>query len=161
MGLAINEIRLPEGSNKKFKRVGRGIGSGKGKTCGSGGKGQKGRSGVAINGFEGGQMPIHRRLPKRGFYNYNRKEFEVINLDDLNRLLESGIIKAGDTLDSTRLEKLGLVANNKDGIKLLARGEIKSKTKFTIKVDNASQKAIDTLKSAGVLVELPKETLVG
>lgn len=156
MALTVNQVKLPEGSNLKFKRVGRGIGSGKGKTCGRGGKGQKGRSGVSLNGFEGGQMPIHRRLPKRGFTNFNRVEFEVINLDDLNKLFEAKKIASGENLDKLSLKKLGLIAGDKSGVKLLARGQFKAKV--TIHVDSASKKAIDAIKANGGIVNLPSIT---
>ncbi len=153
MTITLNNISDNEGSRKGRKRVGRGIGSGKGKTCGRGIKGQKSRSGVAIKGFEGGQMPIHRRLPKRGFNNYNRKEFEVISLSSLQSFIDRK--KLGTTVKITDLISSGLVKGNKDGIKLLASGDIKSK--ISLEVDAASETAIAAVKKAGGTVTIAEK----
>src|ERR1700722_12290316 len=106
--MKLNEIRDNAGAHYKFKRIGRGIGSGKGKTSGRGGKGQTARSGVAINGFEGGQTPLHRRLPKRGFNNIFRPDYQVINIGRLQAAVEAGKLKAGDTITPESLIELGM-----------------------------------------------------
>src|SRR5688572_20521371 len=142
----LNELRDNPGANKLRTRVGRGIGSGKGKTCGRGGKGQTARTGVAINGFEGGQMPIHRRLPKRGFSNIFRTEYAVINTGDLQRFVESKRLKADAQVTAESLRELGILKGTLP-LKLLAKGEIKSKLK--ISVDKASKAAIALVEKAG------------
>ena len=126
----LNELKGSEGSKTTSKRLGRGIGSGKGKTSGRGQKGQKARSGVSINGFEGGQMPIFRRLPKRGFNNPTRKEVETVNIAVLEDFIERKRIDAKKTITQEILLEAGLVSNLKHGVKLLNKGEVKSK--FTI-----------------------------
>jgi len=135
------------GSRKKRMRIGRGIGSGKGKTGGRGGKGQTARSGVRIKGFEGGQMPLHRRLPKRGFNNIFRVEFAEINLDRLQAAIDAGSINAKDTVNAESLVKSGVVRRAKGGVRLLGRGEIKAK--LTIEVHGASKSAIAAVEKAG------------
>lgn len=135
------------GSRKKRMRIGRGIGSGKGKTGGRGGKGQTARSGVRIKGFEGGQMPLHRRLPKRGFNNIFRVEFAEINLDRLQAAIDAGSIDAKDTVNAESLVKSGVVRRAKGGVRLLGRGEIKAK--LTIEVHGASKSAIAAVEKAG------------
>ncbi|MBN8532080.1 MAG: 50S ribosomal protein L15 [Alphaproteobacteria bacterium] len=142
----LNTIKDNEGARKRRMRVGRGIGSGKGKTCGRGGKGQTARTGVAINGFEGGQMPIHRRLPKRGFSNIFRTEYAVINTGDLQRFVDAKRIKADAEVTSESLQKLGLLKGSLP-LKLLAKGELK--TKLKISVDKASKAAIAAVEKAG------------
>ena len=124
--MKLNEIRDNAGARTNRKRVGRGIGSGTGKTSGSGHKGQKARSGVSINGFEGGQMPIHRRLPKRGFNNIFRKQYVVINVGALQAAVDAKKIDAKKTVDTAALKAAGLVTKAKDGIRLLGNGEISS-----------------------------------
>jgi large subunit ribosomal protein L15 len=140
------------GSRKKRMRIGRGIGSGKGKTGGRGGKGQTARSGVRIKGFEGGQMPLHRRLPKRGFNNIFRVEFAEINLDRLQAAVDAGSIDSKDTVNAESLVKSGVVRRAKGGVRLLGRGEIKAK--LTIEVHGASKSAIAAVEKAGGTVKI-------
>lgn len=140
------------GSRKKRMRIGRGIGSGKGKTGGRGGKGQTARSGVRIKGFEGGQMPLHRRLPKRGFNNIFRVEFAEINLDRLQAAVDAGSIDANVTVNAESLVKSGVVRRAKGGVRLLGRGEIKAK--LTIEVHGASKSAIAAVEKAGGTVKI-------
>ena len=140
------------GSRKKRMRLGRGIGSGKGKTGGRGGKGQTARSGVRIKGFEGGQMPLHRRLPKRGFNNIFRVEFAEINLDRLQAAIDTGSINAKETVNAESLVKSGVVRRAKGGVRLLGRGEIKAK--LTIEVHGASKSAITAVEKAGGTVKI-------
>ncbi|MFQ5958408.1 MAG: 50S ribosomal protein L15, partial [Alphaproteobacteria bacterium] len=123
--MRLNELSDNPGARKPAKRLGRGIGSGKGKTSGRGHKGQKSRSGVAIKGFEGGQMPLYRRLPKRGFKNRFRKYFEVVNLDRLQAAIDDKKIEADKPVDREALVAAGLVRASRNGVRLLARGEIK------------------------------------
>lgn len=123
--MKLNELRDNEGATKNRIRVGRGIGSGKGKTCGRGQKGQKSRSGVAVNGFEGGQMPIYRRLPKRGFKNPFAKEFAVVNLDTIQKAVDAGKLNAA-AVDIAALMNAGVISKELDGVRLLARGAITS-----------------------------------
>ena len=123
--MKLNELRDNEGATKNRIRVGRGIGSGKGKTCGRGQKGQKSRSGVAVNGFEGGQMPIYRRLPKRGFKNPFAKEFAVVNLDTIQKAVDAGKLNAS-AIDIAALMNAGVISKELDGVRLLARGAITS-----------------------------------
>jgi large subunit ribosomal protein L15 len=149
----LNEISDNPGAHYKFKRVGRGIGSGKGKTSGRGGKGQTARSGVAINGFEGGQTPLHRRLPKRGFTNIFKGEFQVINTGRLQKAVEAGKIAAGETITPARLIELGILSKLQDGVRLLAKGAIS--TALTIEVAGASAAAIAAVEAAGGKVVLP------
>ena len=143
----LNTLADNSGARKSNTRVGRGIGSGKGKTCGRGVKGQKSRSGVAINGFEGGQMPIHRRLPKRGFNNINRKEYEVVNLTKLQEFIDEKKIDDKKSIDKKALIESGLVSGNKFGIKLLSKGDIKAK--INIEVDAVSKSAIEKIEKVG------------
>lgn len=140
------------GSRKKRMRIGRGIGSGKGKTGGRGGKGQTARSGVRIKGFEGGQMPLHRRLPKRGFNNIFRVEFAEINLDRLQAAIDAGSIDANTTVNAESLVKSGVVRRTKGGVRLLGRGEIKAK--LTVEVHGASKSAIAAVEKAGGTVKI-------
>lgn len=152
--MKLNEIKDNEGARKGRMRIGRGIGSGKGKTGGRGVKGQKSRTGVAINGFEGGQMPLFRRLPKRGFKSINRKAYEVVNLSDLQRIVDEKKVDASKPVTIEALQKAGLVHNNKFGIKLLAKGELKAKV--TVEVAKASVAAQEAVKKAGGKVVLPE-----
>lgn len=139
--MQLNEIKDNAGARKKRMRIGRGIGSGKGKTGGRGGKGQTARSGVAIKGFEGGQMPLHRRLPKRGFNNYTRVEFDVVTLRDLQVLVDNGTFKAGDTVTTEALKKAGVVPQTSEGVKILTKGELKAKLSLDVERASASVKA--------------------
>jgi large subunit ribosomal protein L15 len=148
--MKLNELRDNKGAITKSKRVGRGIGSGKGKTCGSGVKGQKARTGVALNGFEGGQMPLKKRLPKRGFTSHKSQIQKVatIDFDDINNLITKGKIKTTDVLDKKKMIELGVVPKNKKILlKLLGTGELKSKIK--INLDMYSKSAIEKIKEAG------------
>ncbi|HWL81232.1 MAG TPA: 50S ribosomal protein L15 [Roseomonas sp.] len=147
--MKLNELRDNEGARPKFKRIGRGIGSGKGKTGGRGVKGQKARTGVSLNGFEGGQLPIYRRLPKRGFVNLFRKEYAPLNLHVLDAAIESGRLPEGQAIDEAALEAAGLVRTGAKiaGVRLLARGEIKRAVNIT--VSGASAAAIAAVQAAG------------
>jgi large subunit ribosomal protein L15 len=154
--MRLNELRDNEGARTDRKRVGRGAGSGTGKTSGKGHKGQKSRAGATINGFEGGQMPIYRRLPKRGFKNPFRKEFAVVNVGDIQKAIEDGRLKVGAEVDEQSLRQAGLAGKKRMGIRLLARGEIKSK--ITVKVAGASKTAMLAVEKAGGAVVLQKTT---
>jgi len=152
--MKLNEIRDNPGAHYRAKRVGRGIGSGKGKTSGRGGKGQTARTGVALNGFEGGQTPLHRRLPKRGFNNkIFRKDLKVINLGRLQTALDNGKLKPEGTLDGAALVASGLLRRLGDGVRLLAKGKLR--TPITIAVTGASKAAIAAVEKAGGRVILP------
>jgi len=145
--MKLNELLPPDGSRGTRKRVGRGVGSGKGKTAGRGTKGHKSRSGGGVRpGFEGGQMPIHRRLPKGGFTNIFKKKIVVINIRDLARF------ESGSIVDEAALVRVGLVKGRKDGIKLLGQGEIK--IPLTIKVNEASKNAREKIIAAGGNIEV-------
>ncbi|SDP37337.1 50S ribosomal protein L15 [Afipia sp. GAS231] len=150
--MKLSDIADNAGSRKKRMRVGRGIGSGKGKTAGRGGKGQTARSGVRIKGFEGGQMPLHRRLPKRGFNNISRQDFAEINLDRLQEAVDAKLVDAKDTVTIESLVKAGVVRRPKDGLRLLGRGELKSK--LTIEAHGASKPAIAAVEKAGGSVKI-------
>jgi large subunit ribosomal protein L15 len=146
--MKLNEIRDNPGSRLKSKRLGRGIGSGKGKTSGKGVKGQKAREGVALNGFEGGQLPIYRRLPKRGFKNVNRKQYAPLNLGRLEAALESGRLDAALPITEALLSAAGLVRLGKvDGVRLLAKGTISRA--INIEVSGASAAAVAAVEQAG------------
>ena len=149
--MKLNELRDNEGATKNRIRVGRGIGSGKGKTCGRGQKGQKSRSGVAVNGFEGGQMPIYRRLPKRGFKNPFAKEFAVVNLDTIQKAVDAGKLNAA-AIDVAALMNAGVISKELDGVRLLARSAITSSV--TISVNSASKAAVAAVEKAGGKVNL-------
>jgi large subunit ribosomal protein L15 len=152
--MKLNEIRDNPGAHYRAKRVGRGIGSGKGKTSARGGKGQTARTGVALNGFEGGQTPLHRRLPKRGFNNkIFRKDFKIINLGRLQAALDDGKLQPEATLDGTALVSSGLLRRLGDGVRLLAKGELRAA--ITIEVAGASKAAIAAVEKAGGRVILP------
>ncbi|HEY8617547.1 50S ribosomal protein L15 [Phenylobacterium sp.] len=137
----LNELAPREGSTKNRMRVGRGPGSGKGKTAGRGVKGQKARSGVAIAGFEGGQMPLHMRMPKRGFNNPFAKQFAEVNLWRLEQAIAAGKLDAGQAIDAEALVKAGVVRRAKDGVKLLGKGELTSKINITVYSATASARA--------------------
>ena len=141
--MKLNEIKDNEGARKSRKRVARGIGSGSGKT---GGRGQKSRSGVAVNGFEGGQMPIYRRLPKRGFKNPFAKEFAVVNLDTIQKAVDAGKLNAAD-INIDALVNAGIIGKQLDGVRLLARGAITSNV--NISVNSASKAAVAAVEKAG------------
>ena len=140
--------------NKPKMRVGRGIGSGKGKTCGRGVKGQKSRSGVAIKSFEGGQMPLYRRLPKRGFNPISRLDIAILNLDKIQSLIDSKTIKASDILNSDLLKKLKLINKNSIKLKILGNGKIKDK--INIEANLASKAAIEKVEKIGGSIQLKK-----
>lgn len=144
--MKLHELRDNEGASKKRMRVGRGPGSGKGKMGGRGIKGQKSRSGVAINGYEGGQMPLYQRLPKRGFNKPNAKKFAVVNLGLIEKFIEAGKLDAANITEDT-LVASGLVRRKLDGIRVLAKGEVKSK--LTITVTGASKSAVEAVEKAG------------
>ncbi|WP_428541097.1 50S ribosomal protein L15 [Rhodopila sp.] len=143
----LNELRDNPGARLKSKRLGRGIGSGKGKTSGKGVKGQKAREGVALNGFEGGQLPIYRRLPKRGFHNHFRKEYAPVNLGALDAAIDAGKIDAAQPITEAMLIKAGLASDGRDGIRLLADGKITRA--ITITVAGASATAKAAVEQAG------------
>ena len=137
----LNDLAPREGSTKNRMRVGRGPGSGKGKTAGRGVKGQKARSGVSIHGFEGGQMPLHMRMPKRGFTNRNRLDFAEVNLWRLEQAIAAGKLDAKASIDADVLMKAGVIRRAKDGVKLLAKGELTSKLTLTVYSATAAARA--------------------
>jgi large subunit ribosomal protein L15 len=153
--MKLNELRDNEGSTHSKKRLGRGIGSGSGKTAGRGVKGQKARSGVAINGFEGGQMPLYRRLPKRGFKNIFAKDFNVVSLARVQQALDAKKLDAKKTVDVAALIEAGVIRRAKDGVRLLSDGELKAKLTFDIA--GASKAAIEKVEKAGGSVKLPQQ----
>jgi len=151
--MKLNEIRDNEGSHKRFKRLGRGSGSGKGKTSGKGVKGQKARTGHhGMFGFEGGQMPLHMRIPKRGFNNIFARKFAEVNIGQLQKAVESGKIKAGTALNADTLATLGVARRARDGVRLLGKGELK--TQLNLEVAHASGSAIEAVKKAGGTVKV-------
>ena len=150
--MKLSEIADNTGSRKKRIRVGRGIGSGKGKTSGRGGKGQTARSGVRIKGFEGGQMPLHRRLPKRGFNNVFRVEYAEVNLDRLQQAIDAKQLDTGSVINADALVKAGVLRRAKGGVRLLGRGEIKAK--INVEVHGASKSAIEAVEKAGGSVKV-------
>jgi len=145
--MRLNEIADKDGARRPRKRVGRGIGSGLGKTAGRGVKGQKSRSGVAIKGFEGGQMPIYRRLPKRGFNNRNAKDWNVINLGQVEEAIAAKKLDAKKPINAENLIAAGLIGKERDGVRLLGKGELKSKVSFEI--HHASKSAVAAVEKAG------------
>ncbi|RMA41309.1 50S ribosomal protein L15 [Rhodophyticola porphyridii] len=145
--MKLHELSDNPGATKKRKRVGRGPGSGTGKTAGRGIKGQKSRSGVAINAYEGGQMPLYQRLPKRGFNKPNRKKFAVVNLGLIEKFVESGKLDVKKEITEDVLVEAGIVRRKLDGVRILAKGEVSSKLKLT--VTGASKSAIDAVEKAG------------
>jgi large subunit ribosomal protein L15 len=150
--MKLSDIADNAGSRKKRMRVGRGIGSGKGKTAGRGQKGQKSRSGVAVKGFEGGQMPLHMRLPKRGFNNIFARDYAEVNLGAVQKLIDAGKIDAKGVLDHQALKDAGLARGGKDGVRLLGKGELKAKLSF--KVAGASKGAREAVEKLGGSIEL-------
>ena len=145
--MKLNQLSDRPGARKDRQRIGRGIGSGTGKTCGRGHKGQNSRSGVSIKGFEGGQMPLHRRLPKRGFKNIFRKNFAVVNLGRLQAVIDAGKLDPKKPVDLAALQAAGLINNPRDGVRLLAKGELK--TKVDITVAGASKAAAAAVEKVG------------
>lgn len=152
--MKLNELRDNPGATKDRMRVGRGIGSGKGKTGGRGVKGQKSRSGVSINGFEGGQMPLYRRLPKRGFKNIFGKDYNEVSLGRIQAAIDAKKLDAKETVTVEALVKAGVVRRAKDGVRLLGGGELKTKVNFDIA--GASKPALEQVEKAGGSVKLPE-----
>ncbi|TWF56524.1 50S ribosomal protein L15 [Neorhizobium alkalisoli] len=150
--MKLNEIKDNEGSTKDRIRVGRGIGSGKGKTGGRGVKGQKARSGVAIKGFEGGQMPIYRRLPKRGFNNIFALDYVTVSLGRIQTAIDAGKLDAKATVDAAALKAAGVIRRPKDGVRVLSDGELKAKV--SIEVAGASKAAVEKIEKAGGSIKL-------
>ncbi|CAH0497403.1 50S ribosomal protein L15 [Novosphingobium sp. CECT 9465] len=152
--MKLNEISDNKGARKGRMRVGRGIGSGKGKTAGRGQKGAKARSGVSINGFEGGQMPLHMRIPKRGFNNIFAKDFAEVNLGMIQKMIDAGKLDISAPVDHAALKAAGLARGGKDGVRLLGKGEFTAKVAF--KVDGVSKGALEAVQKTGGSVELPE-----
>jgi large subunit ribosomal protein L15 len=150
--MKLNDIRDNEGARHRKMRVGRGIGSGKGKTAGRGQKGAKSRSGVSINGFEGGQMPLHMRIPKRGFNNIFAKDYAEVNLGMIQKFIDAKKLDAGATIDHVALKAAGLARGGKDGVRLLAKGSLTAKV--TLSVAGASKAAIEAVEKAGGKVDV-------
>jgi large subunit ribosomal protein L15 len=150
--MKLNEISDNPGAHKERIRVGRGIGSGKGKTGGRGVKGQKSRTGVAIKGFEGGQMPLHRRLPKRGFNNIFAKDFNEVSLDRVQVAIDAGKLDASKAVTVEALKEAGVIRRLKDGVRLLGPGELKSAVTFEIA--GASKPAVEAVEKAGGSVKI-------
>lgn len=152
--MRLNEIADREGARYTSKRVGRGIGSGKGKTCGRGVKGQKSRSGVAIKGFEGGQMPIHMRLPKRGFKNIFAKKTTGVNIGRIQEAIDAGKLDAKVAVTAENLVAAGIIRRELDGVRILGEGELKAKVSF--EVYGASKSAVEAIEKAGGSVTITK-----
>ncbi len=152
--MKLNDLRDKDGATKSKTRVGRGIGSGSGKTSGRGVKGQHARSGVAINGFEGGQMPLYRRLPKRGFNVPFPKEYALVSLARLQKAVDAKKLDPKDTVDAAALLKAGVIRRVKDGVRVVADGELKAK--LSLDVAGASKAAIEKVEKAGGSVKLPQ-----
>jgi large subunit ribosomal protein L15 len=151
--MKLNEISDNKGARKGRMRVGRGIGSGKGKTAGRGQKGAKARSGVSVNGFEGGQMPLHMRLPKRGFNNIFRKDYAELNLGTLQSAIDSGKLSTNAVIDADALVAAGVITHARDGIRLLGKGALTAKVQLKLAGASASAKA--AVEAAGGTIELP------
>ena len=151
--MKLNDIRDNAGARKGRMRVGRGIGSGKGKTAGRGQKGAKARSGVSVNGFEGGQMPLHMRIPKRGFNNIFAKDWAEVNLGLIQKAIDNGKLDAKAVIDHVALKAAGLARGGKDGVRLLGKGVLTAKVKFA--VAGVSKGALEAVEKAGGSVELP------
>ncbi|AQX18199.1 MULTISPECIES: 50S ribosomal protein L15 [unclassified Bartonella] len=154
--MKLNELRDREGATKSYKRIGRGIGSGTGKTGGCGVKGQKSRSGVSLNGFEGGQMPIYRRLPKRGFKNLFSKAYNEVSLGRIQLAVDAGKLDIEKSVDVVTLKEAGIISRVKDGVRLLSDGELK--VKMTFNVSGASEMARKKIEKAGGQVNFCKVT---
>ena len=152
--MKLNDLRDNDGATHYKKRLGRGIGSGSGKTAGRGVKGQKARSGVAINGFEGGQMPLYRRLPKRGFKNHFTKHFNAVSLERIQIAVDAKKLDAKAVVDADALIKAGVIRRAKDGVRILSTGELKAKLSFD--VAGASKAAVEKVEKAGGSVKLPQ-----
>lgn len=152
MTIKLNDLRDNPGARKRRMRVGRGIGSGKGKTAGRGQKGQTSRSGVSIAGFEGGQMPLHMRLPKRGFNNIFAKDFSEINLGMIQKLVDAGTLASDGVIDHAALKAAGVARGGKDGVRLLGKGEFSAKLSF--KVAGVSKGAREAVEKAGGSIEV-------
>ena len=152
--MKLHEIRDNDGANRKKKRVARGPGSGKGKTAGRGIKGQTSRSGVALNGYEGGQMPLYRRLPKRGFSKPNRLEFAVVNLGQLQAFVDAGKLDAKAAVTEDALVAAGVIRRKLDGVRVLAKGELKAALNLT--VAGASKTAVEAIEKAGGKITLTR-----
>jgi large subunit ribosomal protein L15 len=152
--MKLNELKDNDGARKGRMRVGRGIGSGKGKTAGRGQKGAKSREGVSINGFEGGQMPLHMRIPKRGFNNIFRKDFAEVNLGMVQKAIDAGKLDAKAVIDQAALRAAGISRGGKNGVRLLAKGELTTKASFS--VAGASAAAVAAVENAGGSVEILK-----
>ena len=153
--MKLNELRDKDGATKARKRLGRGIGSGSCKTAGRGVKGQKARSGVAINGFEGGQMPLYRRLPKRGFKNIFAKSYATVSLGRIQTAIDAKKLDAKKTVDAAALVEAGVIRRAKDGVRLLSDGELKAKVSFDLA--GASKAALEKVEKAGGSVKLPEK----
>jgi large subunit ribosomal protein L15 len=153
--MKLNDLRDNEGATHSKKRLGRGIGSGSGKTAGRGVKGQKARSGVAINGFEGGQMPLYRRLPKRGFKNIFAKDFNTVSVARIQAAVDAKKLDVKETVTAEALVKAGVIRRAKDGVRLLGDGALKAKLAFEIA--GASKAAIEKVEKAGGSVKLPEQ----
>ena len=151
--MKLNDIRDNAGARKSRMRVGRGIGSGKGKTAGRGQKGAKARSGVSVNGFEGGQMPLHMRIPKRGFNNIFAKDYAEVNLGLVQKAIDAGKLDAKAVIDHAALKAAGLARGGKDGVRLLGKGAITAKLSFA--VTGVSKGALEAVEKAGGTVTLP------
>jgi len=151
--MKLNQLAPKHGAFKKAKRVGRGIGSGLGKTSGKGGKGQTARSGVAINGFEGGQMPLHMRIPKRGFNNVFKKRYQEVNLDDIQSAIDGGKLDSQVKVDAAALIGAGVIRRERDGLRILGNGALKAKV--TIEAASASKPAQEAIAKAGGTLVLP------
>ena len=150
--MKLNELKDNQGARKSRMRVGRGIGSGKGKTAGRGQKGQTSRSGVSIFGFEGGQMPLHMRLPKRGFNNNFAKDYAEVNLGAIQKLIDAGKLEPNGTLDHEALKATGLARGGRDGVRLLGKGDFSAKLAF--RVAGASKGAREAVEKAGGAIEI-------
>ena len=150
--MKLNDIRDNAGARKSKMRVGRGIGSGKGKTAGRGQKGQKSREGVSINGFEGGQMPLHMRIPKRGFNNIFAKDYAEVNLGAIQKLVEAGTLATDGVIDHAALKAAGVARGGKDGVRVLGKGAFSSK--ISLKVAGVSAGARTAIEAAGGSVEV-------
>ncbi len=145
--MKLNDLRDNPGAKPSKKRVARGVGSGKGKTAGRGIKGQKSRSGVAINGYEGGQMPLYRRLPKRGFNRHNPEKYAIVNLGQLQSFVDAGKLDAKGEITAETLVEAGVIRRKLDGVRVLGKGELKAK--LNLNVHGASKSAIEAVEKAG------------
>lgn len=152
--MKLNELKPNEGAKHNYKRVGRGIGSGKGKTSGVGVKGQKARSGVAVKGFEGGQMPLYMRLPKHGFTNIFGKEYATVTVARLQQAVDKGLIDAKGTIDENTLLKAKVISNKRDGVRVIGGGALKAK--LALKISGATKTASEAISKAGGSIDLIK-----